>query len=93
MKAIELKDFLEYRFLNNVRMSPDGSSMIFGLAMCDEEKNAYKQNIYLWRDNKSMPLTQSGKDTGAMYLDADTVMFKSSRVASEAPVSAPCCEN
>ena len=79
MKAIELKDFLQYKFLNNVRISPDGSSATFGVAMCDEENNAYKQNIYLYRDGKAIPLTQSGKDSSAMYLDSDTVMFKSSR--------------
>ena len=83
MKAIELKDFLEYKFLNNIQISPDGSSAIFGLAVCDEENNGYKQNIYLWRDEKYIPLTQSGKDSGAMYLDANTILFKSNREASD----------
>lgn len=83
MKAIELKDFLEYKFLNNIGISPDKSSAIFGVAMCDEENNGYKQNIYLWRDGKCIPLTQSGKDSGAMYLDADTVLFKSARESSD----------
>ena len=83
MKAIELKDFLKYRFLNNIRNSPDNSSAIFGVTMCDEENNAYKQNIYLYRDGKAFALTQSGKDSGAMYLDADTILFKSNREASD----------
>ena len=48
MKAIDLKDFLQYKFLNNVRVSPDNTSALFGVVMCDEENNAYKQNIYLW---------------------------------------------
>ena len=61
MKAIELKDFLQYKFLNNIRISPDKSSAVFGVAMCDEENNAYKQNIYLYRNGKVQPLTQSGK--------------------------------
>ncbi len=83
MKAIELKDFLEYKFLNNIRISPDKTSTLLGVAVCDEENNAYKQNIYLMRDGKCMSLTQSGKDSGAMYLDADTVLFKSGRETSE----------
>lgn len=83
MKAIELKDFLEYKFLNNIRISPDKTSTLLGVAVCDEENNAYKQNIYLMRDGKCMSLTQSGKDSGAMYLDADTVLFKSARESSD----------
>lgn len=83
MKAIDLKDFLQYKFLNNVRVSPDNTSALFGVVMCDEENNAYKQNIYLYRDGKAFALTQSGKDSGAMYLDADTILFKSNREASD----------
>jgi len=83
MKAIELKDFLEYKFLNNIRISPDKSSAVFGVAMCDEENNAYKQNLYILRDGAYMPLTQSGKDSGAMYLDEHTILFKSGREASD----------
>ena len=83
MKAIELKDFLKYKFLNNVRISPNRSSAIFGVVVCDEETNAYRQNIYLYRDEKVIPLTQSGKDSSATYLDEDTVMFKSSRENTE----------
>ena len=83
MKAIDLKDFLQYKFLNNVRVSPDNTSALFGVVMCDEENNAYKQNIYLYRDGKAFALTQSGKDSAAMYLDADTILFKSNREASD----------
>ena len=83
MKAIELKDFLKYKFLNNIRNSPDNSSAIFGVTICDEENNAYKQNIYLYRDGKAFALTQSGKDSAAMYLDSDTILFKSNREASD----------
>jgi len=83
MKEIELKDFLKYKFLNGLRLSPDHSSAVFGVAMCDEENNAYKQYIYLWRDGSYMALTQSGKDSGAMYLDNDTILFKSNRETSD----------
>ena len=83
MNQLQLKDFLEYKFLNQVKISPDKSSVLFGVAICDEENNSYKQNIYLYRNGNCMALTQSGKDTGAMYLDADTIMFKSNREVSD----------
>ena len=45
MNQLQLKDFLEYKFLNQVKISPDGTSVLFGVAICDEEKNAYiKEN-------------------------------------------------
>ena len=78
-KTIQLKDFLNYKFLSNVQMSPDKSSCIFQVTTCDEEKNAYNSNIYLWQNDKCMPLTQSNKDNGAFYLDEDTILFKSTR--------------
>lgn len=83
MKQLQLRDFLEYKFLNQVKISPSGSSVLFGVSSCDEEKNAYKQNIYLYRNGSYMALTQSGKDSGAMYLDEDTILFKSARETSE----------
>lgn len=83
MKELQLKDFLEYKFLSQVKVSPDGSSVLFGVASCDEEKNAYCQNIYLYRNGNCMALTQSGKDTAAMYLDENNILFKSARETSD----------
>lgn len=82
MKRIELKDFLDYKFLSNVKMSPDKSSCIFQVTECEEENNAYSSNIYVWKNGTCTPLTQSGKDSGAMYLDNDTLLFKSGRDAA-----------
>ena len=81
MKQIQLKDFLDYRFLSNVRISPDQKSCIFEVSTCDEESNSYHNNLYLWKDGKCTALTRSNKDSGAVYLDKDTVLFKSSRSA------------
>lgn len=83
MKKVELKDFLEYNFLSNVKMSPDKDSCIFQVAKCDEESNAYHTNIFAWRNGECIPLTQSNKDSSAMYLDNETILFKSSRSASD----------
>lgn len=79
MENIRLKDFLEYKFLNGIKMSPDKKSCIFGVVTCDEENNGYHHNIYIRRDGQCMSLTGSDKDSGAVYLDNDTVLFRSSR--------------
>ena len=81
MKTLQLKDFLEYKFLNNVKISPDGQSCVFGVSVCDEKINEYQNNLYLWYDGTCSVLTSSGKDSGAIWLDNDTVMFRSGRSA------------
>lgn len=81
MKTLQLKDFLAYKFLNNVKISPDGQSCVFGVSVCDEKKNEYQNNLYLWYDGTCSVLTSSGKDSGALWLDNDTVMFRSGRSA------------
>ena len=83
MKSIELKDFLCYKFLSNVQMSPDCEACIFTVSTCNEEDNSYNSNIYLYRDGKCCPLTQSNKDSNAIFLDNRTVLFKSGRNAKE----------
>ncbi len=79
MKQIELKDFLEYKFLSNVKMSPDKKSCVFTVSTCDEENNSYNQNLYIWREGVCSQLTQSNKDSGALFLDDSTILFRSGR--------------
>lgn len=81
MKSIELKDFLHYKFLSNVQMSPERNACIFTVSTCNEEENTYDSNIYLFRDGKCYPLTQGKKDGSAIFLDNSTVLFKSGRNA------------
>jgi len=82
MNQIQLKDFLNYRFLSTVTASNDGSFCVFTVTSCDEKNNAYYSNLYLWKDGTYRPLTSSGKDSSPLILDDKTILFKSSRDAS-----------
>ena len=42
MKPIELKDFLHYRFLSNVKYAPGGKKAAFVVSECCEEDNSYE---------------------------------------------------
>lgn len=79
MKQLQLKDFLNYKFLSNVVASPDGSACVFTVTQCDEENNTYFSNLYLWKNGKTIQLTSSGKDSNPMFLNDETLLFKSSR--------------
>ena len=42
MKAIELRDILNYRFLSQIRYAPGGERAAFVLANANEEDNGYE---------------------------------------------------
>ena len=41
MRALELKDFLNYKFLSNVKYAPDGKKAAFVVTNAVEEENTY----------------------------------------------------
>lgn len=79
MEQIQLKDFLNYHFLNSLTASPDGSFCVFADTTCDEENNSYNTNLYVIQDGTVKALTTSGKDTNPLIFDHETILFKSSR--------------
>ena len=40
MKALKLKDFLNYRFLSGVQYAPDGGKAAFVVSNANEEENS-----------------------------------------------------
>ena len=46
MKQLQLKDFLNYKFLSSVTASKDGQLCVFVVNECDEENNNYKSNLF-----------------------------------------------
>ena len=42
MEQLQLKDFLNYRFLSGVRYAPGGKRAAFVVANCNEEENCYE---------------------------------------------------
>ena len=81
MKQLQLKDFLNYKFLSAVTASEDGKLCVFVVNECDEENNNYKSNLYLYKDGTIKALTSSNKDSNPVLLDNQTVLFKSGRDA------------
>lgn len=61
MSTIQLRDFLNYRFLSGLKASPCGEKAAFVVTQCDEENNTYRHDIWLWADGVCKPLTATGK--------------------------------
>ena len=81
MKNLELKSFLEYKFLSNLDFNPNGRKIAFSVSESDIEKNLYKHFIYtLDTDtNEIKKLTHRGKEKNSLWLDNDTILFSSDR--------------
>ena len=80
MKQIELKDFLQYRFLSRLTHSPDGKKVAFVATTAHED--GYKYNNNLWvtdlSDKKTTQLTGFG-DCGAFFWGKHCIYFIGSR--------------
>ncbi|WP_074016660.1 S9 family peptidase [Fusobacterium massiliense] len=81
MKNLELRSFLEYKFLSNLDFNPNGRKIAFSVSESDIEKNLYKHFIYtLDTDtNEIKKLTHRGKEKNSLWLDNNTILFSSDR--------------
>ena len=57
MRKLELKDFLNYRFLSNIKYAPGGKAAAFVVSNCNEEENCYESRLWLW-DGQLRQLTE-----------------------------------
>ena len=82
MQQLQLKDFLNYRFLSEVRYAPDGKKAAFVVSACEEEQNAYSSRLYLW-DGQVRQMTDLGKERGFVWLDENRILFPAVRSEQE----------
>ena len=82
MKALKLKDFLNYRFLSGVQYAPDGGKAAFVVSNANEEENSYERRLWLW-DGQLRQLTDLGKEGAFCWEDADHILFPADRSAKE----------
>ena len=82
MRALELKDFLKYKFLSNVKYAPDGKRAAFVVSNCVEEENCYESRLWLY-DGGLRQLTDLGKETTFLWEDENHLLFPAVRSAAE----------
>lgn len=83
MNPVELRDFTNFRFLSNLRLTADGARAAFVVQESDLEQNAYKADLWLWEPAGIRRLTSSGDVRSFCWLDADTLLFPSRRSKKE----------
>ena len=82
MESVQLRDFLQYRFLSDVQYAPDGKRAAFVVSNCNEEENCYESRLWLY-DGALKKLTDIGKESQYIWEDADTILFSAVRSAYE----------
>ena len=83
MKAVELRDILNYRFLSNIRFAPGGKRAAFVVANANEEENGYEQRLWLYEAGGVRQLTDLGKEGRFVWLDENRLLFPAVRSAKE----------
>ncbi len=82
MNAIELKDFLKYRFLSDVKYAPDGKSAAFVVSNCNEDENSYEGRLWFY-DGELKQLTDLGSERSFIWEDERHILFPAVRSAAE----------
>ncbi len=82
MESVQIKDFLQYRFLSNVRYAPDGKRAAFIVSRCNEEENSYESRLWLY-DGELRQLTDLGKESRYFWENEHAILFPAVRSADE----------
>ena len=86
MQPLTLDAFIDYRFLSNVRLSPDGRQAALIVKTANLAENRYDSNLWLVRlgDGSLTQLTASGQDLDFAWLaDSQHLLFISRRQEGE----------
>ncbi len=81
MEKLKLEDFMRYKFLSEIQISPDALHTGFILHEMDLEENKYLSNIYIYRNNEDnyMQLTSLNEEKGFIWQDNENIIFPTIR--------------
>ena len=82
MEPIGIRDFLDYKYLSDVKYAPDGKRAAFAVSNCNEDENCYESRLWLY-DGTFRQLTDLGKEARYFWEDEKTILFPAVRSAAE----------
>lgn len=83
MKPLELKDFLQYRYLSSLTWAPGGGAAAFLVKEANLDKNGYDTHIWIHRGGKQTQLTAAGDETGLCWEDGKHILFPDLRTDAD----------
>ncbi|MEA5038933.1 MAG: S9 family peptidase [Clostridiaceae bacterium] len=83
MKELQLNDFLHYKCLSALTFAPGGDRAAFIITEADEERNAYRQNIWLYENGGVRRLSAMDKEGRFVWEDECHLLFPACRTPEE----------
>ena len=87
MKSVTVDEFSRFRFVSDMKYSPNGKRLCFAVSEAVMEKNSYASYLYTMAGKKPVKLTAGGKEGSFIYLDNDTLLFPAEREKPEKPTA------
>lgn len=78
MDSIQLKDFLQYKYLSALKYAPGGKTAAFVVSNCNEEENNYESRLWLY-DGSLRQLSDLGKERSFIWEDENHILFPAVR--------------
>ena len=88
MERIQIDEFVNFQFLSNLQLSPNGKKAAFVVSKSNEERDVYSAGIWvLDLQKKSYRRLTAGKDERSyLWSDDDTILFASRRESKKEEV-------
>ena len=81
MKKVQIQDFMDYRYLGSLQVSPDQQHAVFTVITGDQDADNYPGNLWLLdlATQKTRQLTSGGEEKKAIWWDDETIVFTGCR--------------
>ena len=81
MEKLKVDSMLEYKFLSDLKYSPDGENLAFKVSNADQDENDYNSNLWIYniKEDSFYQLTSGKKDGGFTWLNPEEIIFTSKR--------------
>ena len=88
MERIQIDEFVNFQFLSNLQLSPNGEKAAFVVSKSNEERNGYAAGIWvLDLKTKTYRRLTAGKDERSyLWLDDNAILFASRRESKKEEV-------
>ncbi len=83
MEKITLDYWLKFKFIGNLKTSPNQKRFSFSVSSTNLKKDKYESNIWVSDENRVYQLTGMNQESYSVWLDDETLLFSSSRLKEE----------
>ena len=83
MEKITLDYWLKFKFIGNLKTSPNQKRFSFSVSSTNLKKDKYESNIWVKDENRLFQLTGMNQESFSIWLDDETILFSSNRLKEE----------